>query len=222
MKLLDKKNKIYLLDDENFDFPTLEMMKDDLVAVGGDFHPQRLINAYENGIFPWYIDDYGYIHWFSPNKRMVLNPNEMKVSKSLKKSITNKGFVVKSNENFEEVMRACAKIKRKHEDSTWITEEFIQAYTNLHHHDLAFSIECYLEDELVGGLYGVMIGDVFCGESMFAKVTDASKVAFYHLCQQAQQNGIKLIDCQVYNDHLASLGASEISREEYFEILGVK
>ena len=221
MKLLDKKNKIYLLDDENFDFPTLEMMKDDLVAVGGDFHPQRLINAYENGIFPWYIDDYGYIHWFSPNKRMVLNPNEMKVSKSLKKSITNKGFVVKSNENFEKVMRECAEIKRKHEDSTWISEEFIEAYTNLFELEIAFSVETYLNDELVGGLYGLVIGDVFCGESMFAKVTDASKVACYHLCQGAKDNEIKIIDCQVYNDHLASLGASEISRIEYFKILGI-
>ncbi|MDD3008419.1 MAG: leucyl/phenylalanyl-tRNA--protein transferase [Arcobacter sp.] len=221
MKLLDKKNKIYLLDDENFDFPTLEMMKDDLVAVGGDFHPQRLINAYENGIFPWYIDDYGYIHWFSPNKRMVLNPNEMKISKSLKKSITNRGFVVKSNENFEKVMRECAEIKRKHEDSTWISEEFIEAYTNLFELEIAFSVETYLNDELVGGLYGLVIGDVFCGESMFAKVTDASKVAFYHLCQWAKKNEIKIIDCQVYNDHLASLGANEISRVEYFKILGI-
>ena len=219
MKLLDKKNKIYLLDDENFDFPTLEMMKDDLVAVGGDFHPQRLINAYENGIFPWYIDDYGYIHWFSPNKRMVLNPNEMKVSKSLKKSITNKGFVVKSNENFEKVMRECAEIKRKHEDSTWISEEFIEAYTNLFELEIAFSVETYLNDELVGGLYGLVIGDVFCGESMFAKVTDASKVAFYHLCKWCENNEIKLIDCQVYNEHLASLGAYEISRDDYFKLL---
>ena len=219
MKLLDKKNKIYLLDEKNFDFPTLDMMKDDLVAVGGDFHPQRLLNAYENGIFPWYIDEYNYIHWFSPNKRMVLKPEEMKVSKSLKKSVLNKGFVIKSNENFEAVMRNCSNIKRKHEDSTWISEEFIQAYTDLHHLDIAFSIECYLDEELVGGLYGLLIGDVFCGESMFAKVTDASKVAFYHLCQQAEKNGIKLIDCQVYNDHLASLGAHEITREDYFKIL---
>ena len=219
MKILDKKNKIYLLDEENFNFPTLDMMKDDLVAVGGDFHPQRLLNAYENGIFPWYIDEYNYIHWFSPNKRMVIKPDEMKVSKSLKKSILNKGFVIKSNENFEAVMRNCSNIKRKHEDSTWISEEFIQAYTDLHHLDIAFSIECYLDEELVGGLYGLLIGDVFCGESMFAKVTDASKVAFYHLCQQAEKNGIKLIDCQVYNDHLASLGAHEITREDYFKIL---
>ena len=219
MKILDKKNKIYLLDEENFNFPTLDMMKDDLVAVGGDFHPQRLLNAYENGIFPWYIDEYNYIHWFSPNKRMVLKPEEMKVSKSLKKSILNKGFVIKSNENFEAVMRNCSNIKRKHEDSTWISEEFIQAYTDLHHLDIAFSIECYLDEELVGGLYGLLIGDVFCGESMFAKVTDASKVAFYHLCQQAKKNDIKLIDCQVYNDHLASLGAYEITREDYFKIL---
>jgi len=219
MKILDKKNKIYLLDEDNFDFPTLDMMKDDLVAVGGDFHPQRLLNAYENGIFPWYIDEYNYIHWFSPQKRMVLKPEDFKVSKSLKKSIQNKGFVIKSNENFEEVIKSCANIKRKHEDSTWISDEFIEAYTNLYHLDIAFSIECYLNDELVGGLYGLLIGNIFCGESMFAKVTDASKVAFYHLCQQAQENGIELIDCQVYNDHLASLGASEISRDEYFKLL---
>lgn len=219
MKLIDKKYKIYLLDEEKFDFPTLNMMNDDLVAIGGDFHPQRLLNAYENGIFPWFIDDLGYIHWFSPQKRMVLYPENFKVSKSLRKSITNKGFIVKSNENFEEVIRSCAKIKRKHEDGTWISEEFIKAYTNLHELDIAFSIECYLKDELVGGLYGVLIGDIFCGESMFSLVPDASKVAFYHLCQQAKQNGIKIIDCQVYNDHLASLGAFEITRDEYFNLL---
>ena len=219
MKLIDKKYKIYLLDEEKFDFPTLNMMNDDLVAIGGDFHPQRLLNAYENGIFPWFIDDLGYIHWFSPQKRMVLYPENFKVSKSLRKSITNKGFVVKSNENFEEVIRSCAKIKRKHEDGTWISEEFIKAYTNLHELDIAFSIECYLKDELVGGLYGVLIGDIFCGESMFSLVPDASKVAFYHLCQQAKQNGIKIIDCQVYNDHLASLGSFEITRNEYFNLL---
>ncbi|MFW2600714.1 Leucyl/phenylalanyl-tRNA--protein transferase [bioreactor metagenome] len=219
MKLIDKKYKIYLLNEEKFDFPTLNMMNDDLVAIGGDFHPQRLLNAYENGIFPWFIDDLGYIHWFSPQKRMVLYPENFKVSKSLRKSITNKGFVVKSNENFEEVIRSCAKIKRKHEDGTWISEEFIKAYTNLHKLDIAFSIECYLKDELVGGLYGVLIGDIFCGESMFSLVPDASKVAFYHLCQQAKQNGIKIIDCQVYNDHLASLGAFEITRNEYFNLL---
>ncbi|MFY9070455.1 leucyl/phenylalanyl-tRNA--protein transferase [Aliarcobacter butzleri] len=219
MKLIDKKHKIYLLDEEKFDFPTLNMMNDDLVAIGGDFHPQRLLNAYENGIFPWFIDDLGYIHWFSPQKRMVLYPENFKVSKSLRKSITNKGFVVKSNENFEEVIKSCAKIKRKHEDDTWISEEFIKAYTNLHELDIAFSIECYLKDELVGGLYGVLIGDIFCGESMFSLVPDASKVAFYHLCQQAKQNEIKIIDCQVYNDHLASLGAFEITRNEYFNLL---
>ena len=219
MKLLDKKYGIYLLDDEKFDFPNLEMMKDDLVAIGGDFHPQRIINAYENGIFPWFIDENNYIHWYSPQKRMVLKPQDMKISKSLKKSIKNKGFVIKSNENFEAVIKSCAEVKRKHEANTWISDEFIQSYVNLHHLDIAFSIECYLNDQLVGGLYGLLIGDVFCGESMFAKVTDASKVAFYHLCQQAERNGIKLIDCQVYNDHLASLGASEISRKEYFEIL---
>lgn len=219
MELLDFKQKIYLLDTDNFDFPTLEMMGGDLVAIGGDFHPQRIVNAYENGIFPWFIDDYNYIHWYSPKKRMVLYPNEFKLTKSLKRVINNKGFIVKSNENFEDVMRACSKVKRKHEDSTWIDENFITAYTNLHNHGIAHSIECYLDEKLVGGLYGLIIGDIFCGESMFSLEKNASKVAFYHLCEQALENGITLIDCQVYNDHLASLGAKEIEREEYFKIL---
>lgn len=219
MKLLDIKEKIWLLDDENFNFPTLEQMGGDLVAIGGDFHPQRLINAYENGLFPWFIDDYGYINWYSPQKRMVLKPDEMKISKSLKKSILNKGFVVKSNENFVEVIKNCSSIKRKNEDGSWISDEFIYAYTQLHNLDIANSIEVYLDNKLVGGLYGLVIGDIFCGESMFSYVTDASKVAFFHLCNWAKQNDIKLIDCQVYNDHLASLGAYEISREEYFKVL---
>ena len=219
MQLLDKENKIYLLADDNFDFPTLDMMKDDLVAIGGDFHPQRLINAYENGLFPWFIDELGYIHWYSPQKRMVLKPDQFRVTKSLKRVIKNKGFIIKSNENFKEVIKNCATIKRKHEDSSWIDENFIAAYSYLHEIGYAHSIECYLDDKLVGGLYGVLIGDIFCGESMFSKVSNASKVAFYHLCNQAKQNEIKLIDCQVYNEHLASLGAYEISRIEYFKYL---
>jgi len=219
MKLLDTQNGIYLLDEENFDFPSPDMMRDDLVAIGGDFHPQRLLNAYEAGLFPWFMDEYNLIHWYSPDPRMVLYPDEFRLTKSLKRVIKNKGFVIKSNENFEEVIRNCAKIKRKHEDDTWIREEFIEAYINLFKLDLAFSIECYLEDKLVGGLYGVLINDIFCGESMFSLEPNASKVAFYHLCQQAKENGIKIIDCQVYNGHLASLGAREIPRDEYFKIL---
>ncbi|WP_121626312.1 leucyl/phenylalanyl-tRNA--protein transferase [Poseidonibacter antarcticus] len=219
MRILDNKEKIYLLEENDFIFPSLEMMNNDLVAIGGDFHPQRLINAYKNGLFPWFIDEDNYIHWFSPNKRMVLYPEEFKVSKSLKKSIKNKGFIIKSNENFDEIIKNCANIKRKHEDDTWISQEFIQAYTKLFELGYVFSIECYLDDKLVGGLYGLLIDDIFCGESMFAKVSDASKVAFYYLCKQAKENGIKLIDCQVYNDHLASLGAKEISRKDFFNIL---
>ena len=219
MKLLDIKEKIWLLDDENFNFPTLEQMGGDLVAIGGDFHPQRLLNAYENGLFPWFIDDYNYINWYSPQKRMILYPNDLKVSKSLKKSIKNRGFEIKSNTNFEDVIRNCSKIKRRDENESWIDENFIIAYTNLHNLDIANSIEIYLENELVGGLYGLVIDDIFCGESMFSIVSDASKVAFYHLCIWAKENGIKLIDCQVYNPHLATLGAYEISREEYFKIL---
>ena len=219
MELLDKTHKIYLLDKDNFTFPTLEMINDDLVAVGGDFHPQRLINAYENGIFPWFIDEYNHIHWYSPQKRMVLYPNEFKISKSLKRTINNKGFIIKTNTNFEEVIRNCSNIKRKHEDETWIDENFIQAYTNLFELGFAYSIETYLEEKLVGGLYGLLINDIFCGESMFSLENNASKVAFYHLCNQSKQNGIKLIDCQVHNKHLASLGAKEIPREEYFNLL---
>lgn len=219
MKLLDIEEGVYLLDDDNFDFPTLDMMKNDLIAIGGDFHPQRIINAYTGGLFPWFIDEYNYIHWYSPEQRMVLYPEEFKVSKSLKRTIKNKGFVIKSNEKFEEVISRCANIKRKHEDESWISEEFIQAYTNLFNLGYAISIECYLDEELVGGLYGLMIGDVFCGESMFSDVKDASKVAFYHLCKQAKENGIKLIDCQVHNEHLESLGAREIKRETYFELI---
>ncbi len=219
MELLDKKNKIYLLDEKSLTFPSLEMMHNDLVAVGGDFHAQRLINAYENGIFPWFIDEYNHIHWFSPQKRMVLYPNEFKVSKSLKKTIKNKGFIVKTNTNFEEVIKNCSNIKRKHEDETWIDENFIIAFTNLFKLGYAYSIETYLDEKLVGGLYGVLINNIFCGESMFSLESNASKVAFYHLCMQSKQNGIKMIDCQVYNEHLASLGAKEISRKEYFKAL---
>ena len=219
MKLLDIKEKIWLLDDENFNFPTLEQMGGDLVAIGGDFHPQRLLNAYENGLFPWFIDDYNYINWYSPQKRMILYPNDLKVSKSLKKSIKNRGFEIKSNTNFENVIKNCQKVKRKHENDTWIDDNFIKAYTLMHNLEFANSIEVYLEGELVGGLYGLIINDIFCGESMFSLVNDASKVAFFYLCNLAKENGIKIIDCQVYNKHLESLGAYEISREEYFKIL---
>ena len=219
MKLLDIKEKIWLLDDENFNFPTLEQMGGDLVAIGGDFHPQRLLNAYENGLFPWFIDDYNYINWYSPQKRMILYPNDLKVSKSLKKSIKNRGFEIKSNTNFENVIKNCQKVKRKHENDTWIDDNFIKAYTLMHNLEFANSIEVYLDGKLVGGLYGLIINDIFCGESMFSLVNDASKVAFFHLCEWAKNSNIKLIDCQVYNKHLESLGAYEISREEYFRIL---
>jgi leucyl/phenylalanyl-tRNA--protein transferase len=222
MELIDKEHCIYLLNKNDFDFPTLNMIKDDLVAIGGDFHPYRIIEAYKKGIFPWFIDEHNHIHWYSPQKRMILYPDNFKLSKSLKRVIKNKKFIIKSNENFDQVIKNCAKIKRKHEDETWISDDFIQAYTNLFKLDYAFSVECYLDDRLVGGLYGLLIGDIFCGESMFSLVPNASKVAFYHLCQQTKENNIKVIDCQIYNEHLASLGAKEISRKEYFKLLNIK
>ncbi len=219
MELIEENEKIYLLDDESFDFPSPEMMGGDLVALGGDFHPERLIHAYRSGIFPWFIDEYNYIHWYSPRKRMVLFPGEFRVSKSLRRTINNKNFTVRVNHDFETVIRSCASIKRKDEDHIWISDPFIHAYTRLHDLGYAYSIECYLDDRLAGGLYGLIIGDIFCGESMFAAERDASKVAFYQLAKFAESSGIRLIDCQVYNDHLASLGAREIEREEYLRYL---
>ena len=150
---------------------------------------------------------------------MILYPNDLKVSKSLKKSIKNRGFEIKSNTNFENVIKNCQKVKRKHENDTWIDDNFIKAYTLMHNLEFANSIEVYLDGELVAGLYGLIINDIFCGESMFSLVNDASKVAFFYLCNWAKENSIKIIDCQVYNKHLESLGAYEISREEYFKIL---
>jgi len=219
MRILDDKEKIYLIEKDDIYFPTLDMMGGDLVAVGGDFYPPRIILAYKSGLFPWYIDEDKYIHWFSPKKRMVLKPDEFRLTKSLKRVIKNGNFIIKSNENFDKVIENCRSIKREGENGSWITEEFIYAYKQLFNMGVAFSIECYLDDELVGGLYGLKINNIFCGESMFSKVSNASKVAFYHLCNQAKQNEIELIDCQVYNNHLASLGAYEIDREKYFKYL---
>lgn len=219
MVILDEIEKIYLIEDDDIYFPTLDMMGGDLVAVGGDFYPPRIVLAYQSGLFPWYIDEDKYIHWFSPQKRMVLKPNEFRLTKSLKRVIKNGNFIIKSNENFDKVIKECSSIERKGENGSWITDEFIYAYKQLFDMGVAFSIECYLDDKLVGGLYGLKIGNIFCGESMFSKVSNSSKVAFYHLCNQAKENGIELIDCQVYNEHLASLGAYEIDREEYFKYL---
>ncbi|MDC7997189.1 leucyl/phenylalanyl-tRNA--protein transferase [Gilvibacter sediminis] len=207
--------------DDIFGFPHPdEARSDGLLAVGGDLSTARLMLAYRSGIFPWFSDG-DPILWWSPDPRMVLFPSEFKRSKSLRKSIRTKGFTITQNTQFEEVMRACASAPRPDQLGTWITEEMIQAYLQLNQLGHARSVEVWLEDELVGGLYGIDLPEykVFCGESMFSKVSDASKVCFSFLVDQLSTENYKLIDCQMYTDHLASLGAKEIARKDFLDYL---
>lgn len=212
-------NRIYLLDNEHPFFPSAEKAnKDGLLAFGGDLSAERLVVAYANGIFPWYNDDEP-ILWWSLDPRLVIRPGEMKVSKSLKHTIKSCKFECKIDTNFRSVMEHCANTPREGQDGTWILDEMIEAYYNLHQRGLAHSFETYCNGELVGGLYGVSIGKIFCGESMFHTVTDASKVAFHYLHKFLQLNGFKLIDCQQETKHLVSLGAYTIPRSEYLKEL---
>ena len=213
---------MYLLSKE-FVFPPVHLAnKDGLLAVGGDLSEERLLLAYKSGIFPWYNQGEPIV-WYSPNPRMVLFPKDLKVSKSMKQVIRREDFAVTFNQNFSEVISNCKHIFRASDQGeTWITNEMQQAYINLHKKGIAKSVEVWLGDELVGGLYGIDIGTVFCGESMFSKVSNASKLAFIKLVQKLENENYTLIDCQVYNNHLASLGADEISRDEFLKFLANK
>ena len=193
-----------------------------LLAVGGDLHAERLILAYQNGIFPWYNPSEP-ILWWSPDPRMVLFPEKLKVSKSMKKLFKNETFRVTTNQNFEAVIQQCAVIPRARQDGTWITNEMIDAYLKLHKLGIAQSVEVWQEDKLVGGLYGIYLKEqkVFCGESMFTKVSNASKYGFIWWVKSLQEKGVRLVDCQIYTKHLASLGAEEISREAFLSYLAV-
>lgn len=186
--------------------------EDGIVAWGGDLSHSRLIRAYQNGIFPWYAKDDPII-WWSPNPRLIMELDDFKLSKSLKKSM--KKFEFKFDTNFAEVMQKCASVLRENQNGTWIQEEIIEAYEVLHGLGVAHSIETYLNGELVGGLYGVVVGGVFCGESMFADVNDASKSAYAVLIKHLKTWGYDFIDCQVPTNHLKSLGAKEVTRK-YF------
>lgn len=198
------------------EFPPVQTTNDQgILAVGGDLSIKRLLLAYKNGIFPWYCDGEPIV-WYSPEERMVLFPEKLKVSKSLRQLLRKNVFKVTFNKAFREVISNCKSISRKEEFGTWITDEMQEAYIKLYKLGIAKSVEVWKENELVGGLYGVEVGNVFCGESMFSKVSNASKVAFVNLVQQMDY---KLIDCQIYNDHLASLGAEEILREEFLKYL---
>ena len=209
---------IYQLPDEPlFPHPD-EAEPDGLLAIGGSLSEKRLIAAYASGIFPWYSHD-DPILWWSPDPRLVLFPEKFKVSKSLKQKINNDAFDIRIDFAFEEVIENCAKTKRKNEDGTWITNEMQEAYVKLFKLGLAHSVECWEGNKLVGGLYGISLGAAFFGESMFHKRSDASKVAFYYLSQLCLKWGFKVIDCQVTNPHLLSLGAEEIPRTEFLDIL---
>jgi len=186
-----------------------------VIALGGDLSVERLTHAYKNGIFPWFSDN-DPIVWYCPFKRMVLFPTEIKISKSMQKIINKNAFTITENIAFEAVIYNCKNMDRNDGFGTWITNDMEQAYINLHKKGIAKSIEVWFKDELVGGLYGVEINHIFCGESMFSKVSNASKLAFMHL---AKNKNYKLIDCQIYNEHLASLGAREIDRSLFLSIL---
>lgn len=176
------------------------------------------MSAYRSGIFPWYEADEP-ILWWSPPKRMVLVPREIKVSKSMKKVIGSGIFKSTFNQDFESVINSCQKVSRKGQNGTWITDEMKQSYIELHKLGHAKSIEVYQNNTLVGGLYGIDLGHIFCGESMFSHVPNASKTAFIALAKYAQENNYDLIDCQLHNPHLESLGAREIPRAEFLKIL---
>ena len=200
-------------------FPPVEMTSaEGIIAFGGDLRPERLILAYQNGIFPWYNEGEPII-WYCPEDRMVLFPHELRISKSMRQLMRNNTFRITSNTAFEQVISQCQKSPRKDQLGTWITNDMKQAYLKLHELGFAKSIEVWQDDKLVGGLYGIDLGHIFCGESMFSKESNTSKLAFIHLVQQLEKEQYKLIDCQVYNEHLESLGAREISRSEFLEIL---
>ena len=199
-------------------FPPVKFAEPDgLLAIGGDLSPERLLLAYRDGIFPWYEGEY--ILWWCPDPRFVLFPEELKVSRSMKALFKKEVFDFTVNKAFEKVIYSCKQIKRPGQRGTWITDEVETAYTKMHTLGYAISAEAWQNDKLVGGVYGIKLGKVFFGESMFSKISNASKFAFIKLVEDLKQQGIKLIDCQVYTEHLESLGARMIPRREFLRKL---
>lgn len=206
-------------------FPPAEQATEHgLLAAGGDLSAQRLLDAYQHGIFPWFNKN-DPILWWCPDPRMVLFADEIRISKSLNKLLRKRSFSVTFDSAFESVMQACSAPRSNQpedpDNRTWIHEDIIKAYQQLHRLGYAHSVECWQDDKLVGGLYGIAIGKAFFGESMFSFVTDSSKIALVALCQQLQRWNMPLIDCQIYSDHLASMGAIEISRRDFTDELKV-
>jgi leucyl/phenylalanyl-tRNA---protein transferase len=210
---------IFQLHDTNISFPNPALAEPDgLLAIGGDLSRERLLAAYQNGIFPWYSDDEP-ICWYAPPERCVIFPNKIFISKSMQQVINRKIFTITTNSVFEDVIQHCANANRKDQDGTWITTEMQKAYISLHKLGIAKSVEVWQNNELVGGLYGLEINNIFCGESMFSKVSNASKAALIWLCTK---NNYTLIDCQVRTEHLISMGAEMMEREKYLSILKSK
>ncbi len=207
-----------VLDSELWFPPVSEALPDGLLAAGGDLSPERLLLAYHNGIFPWYNEGEPPL-WWCPDPRFVLFPAELRISKSMKQILKKGQLTFRTNTSFDQVIRACMAIERPDQDGTWITEDVVNAYSLLHHMGYAHCAEAWLGNELVGGLYGVWLGNVFFGESMFSRVSNASKFAFINWVQLLQQQGVQLIDCQVYTAHLESLGARMIPRTEFCSLL---
>ncbi len=212
-------SKMYLLKNQLYFPPVENTHSSGIIAFGGDLSVERLLLAYKNGIFPWY-DDSEPITWWCPEYRMVVIPKEYKPSKSLRNILNRGKFKITFNQNFEEVIKNCQSIERNGQNGTWISDEIVEAYLKLHHLGYAKSVEVWENEELVGGLYGVDLGNkIFYGESMFSKVSNASKIAFTWLNNYLKEQSYLLLDCQVYNDHLASLGAFEIERKVFMELL---
>lgn len=208
---------LHVLDDKIW-FPLAdEALSDGLLAIGGDLSVERLLLAYKNGIFPWY--DGQMPLWWHPNPRFILFPEELKVSKSMRPLFNQNKFQFTTNKAFSEVIHHCRKVERKDQDGTWINDDVIDAYTQLHKMGYAHSAEAWCNNELVGGLYGIKMGKVFFGESMFSTQSNSSKFAFIKYVEVLQKEGIELIDCQVYTEHLESLGAKMIMREQFLQLL---
>jgi leucyl/phenylalanyl-tRNA---protein transferase len=208
---------ISMLDDKLWFPPVEDATEDGLLAMGGDLSAERLLVAYRNGIFPWFNEEEPPL-WWCPDPRCVLFPDELYISKSMKQLFRKKAFTVTTNHAFEEVIWQCGQT-RKNREGTWITDDIIDAYGELHRLGYAVSIEAWLDDELAGGLYGIKMGKVFFGESMFSKVSNASKYAFITYVQQLQKEGVVLIDCQVYTEHLESMGARMIPRKDFLKMV---
>lgn len=203
----------------NLFFPPVSQANyDGILAIGGDLSAERLLLAYKSGIFPWFEEGEPII-WWSPNPRMVLFLDELIVSKSMRNILNRNNFTVTFNQNFKDVISNCQNIKRDGQRGTWITNDMIEAYCKLHELGIAKSVEVWQDGELVGGLYGIGLGHVFCGESMFSNVSNASKVAFISLVNHLKAANYKLLDCQVYNPHLESLGCREIERDDFMKIV---